>query len=41
MASIGADPIALSRVPGDHLTALRGPQFRDDIATFLTGPEQD
>jgi pimeloyl-ACP methyl ester carboxylesterase len=28
----------LRRVPGDHVTALLGPQFRDDIAAFLTGP---
>jgi len=31
----------LRRVPGDHLSALLGPQFRDDIAAFLTGPEPD
>jgi pimeloyl-ACP methyl ester carboxylesterase len=29
----------LRRVPGDHLTALLGPRFRDEIAAFLTGDE--
>jgi pimeloyl-ACP methyl ester carboxylesterase len=27
----------LRRVPGDHLTALLGPQFRDELAAFLAG----
>jgi pimeloyl-ACP methyl ester carboxylesterase len=27
----------LRLVPGDHLTALLGPHFRDDLAAFLTG----
>jgi pimeloyl-ACP methyl ester carboxylesterase len=27
----------LRRVPGDHVTALLGPQFRDEIAAFLAG----
>ena len=27
----------LRRVPGDHLSALLGPQFRDEIAAFLAG----
>ncbi len=29
----------LRRVPGDHLTALFGPQFRDEAAAFLAGRE--
>jgi pimeloyl-ACP methyl ester carboxylesterase len=29
----------LRRVPGDHLSALLGPQFRDEIAAFLAGRE--
>ena len=29
----------LRRVPGDHLSALLGPQFRDQIAAFLAGRE--
>ncbi len=27
------------RVPGDHLGALLGPQFRDALAAFLAGHE--
>jgi pimeloyl-ACP methyl ester carboxylesterase len=29
----------MRRVPGDHLTALLGPQFRDEAAAFLAGRE--
>ena len=36
LAAVLPAAAGLRRVPGDHLTALLGPQFADELAAFLS-----